>query len=303
MRSPIQTERRMLRLSLFLVVMLMIWGMVFTEITDSNIIALDAGGYIISGLMGLITIYVSRLQDKPSDRKHPFGYGGFVPILNLMRSFMILLICLKSIGTSVGDFVNGPEETVHATVFLYAGITLLVNCIAYILLRRAARVSESPILRIDAVEWKYDVYFNISVLLSFGISYLLRYNGYGKLANHVDPAACVLLSVAMCVPIVRMFGENIRKLSVRSVEPDVYKRIRHRFSQAFPNYHLWNPEMTTIDMSGMLWVELKIDKKFVSAMDFHDWERIEQTGKEILHEISDHHHLSFRLADAESEPA
>ncbi len=293
--SPGKTEQNILKFSLALVILLMIWGLIFTEITNSNIITLDAGSYIISGLLGLITLYISSLQNRPSDRKHPLGYAGFVPILNMMRSFMILLICLKSISASIGDFINGPEEIIHANVFLYAGITLFINCVAYFVILRAARSSGSVILRIDALEWKFDIFFNISVLISFGISYLFRYHGYNALANHTDPVFCTLLSIAMCFPVVKLFGENLRKLSIRSVDAETYKRIRHRFSQEFPSYKDWNPQMTTIDMSGILWVELQFDERTLSSMELPDWHSVEQKGKEILSEITEHHHLSFRL--------
>lgn len=295
MTTAMQLEQRTLRISLVMVAILMIWGLIFAEITDSNIIELDAGAYIVSGLLGLITIYVSKLQDRPSDRTHPFGYAGFVPILNLIRSFMILLICLKELSASVGDFIRGPEETVHATVFLYAGVTMLVNGLAYFITRRAAKLSGSTILEVDAVEWKFDIYFNASVLLAFGISYMLRYYGYSKLANHIDPAFCILLSLAMCLPLIRMFNENMKKLSVSSVDRDTYRRIRHRFSQEFPKYSEWKPQMTTIDMSGVLWVELQFEETVIRAMEREDWLDMETKGKRILSEIADRHHLTFKL--------
>ncbi|PVD52977.1 cation transporter [Terrimonas sp.] len=303
MSTSIQLEQRTLRISLCLTVLLTFWGLIFAEITESNIIELDAGSYIISGLLGIVTIYVSKLQDRPSDRIHPFGYAGFVPILNLIRSFMILLICLKAISGSLGDFVNGPEETIHAVVFLYAGITMLINGIAYIITYKAAKKSGSAILKIDAVEWLFDIYFNAGVLLAFGVSYVLRLYGYSKIANHIDPAFCIILSVIMCIPVIHMFHENIKKLSVRSVDKQTYKRIRHRFSEAFPKYQQWKPQLTAVDMSGVVWVELKFEQEIIDGMQKEDWQSIEETGKKILAEIADRYHLTFKLTNSDLEDA
>lgn len=295
MTSSNQIEQRTLKISLGLTILLTLWGLIFAEITDSNIIELDAGAYIISGLLGLVTIYVSKLQDRPSDRSHPFGYAGFVPILNLIRSLMILLVCLKAISASIGDFINGPEETVHLTVFIYAGITMLINCVAYFITYKAAKMSASSILKIDAVEWKFDIYFNLGILLAFGISYLLRLNGYSKLADHIDPAFCIILSSIMCVPVIHMFHENINKLSVRSIDRETYKRIRHRFSEVFPKYRQWKPEITAVDMSGVVWVELRFNGEIIDNLQKEDWQDMEAKGKAILGEITERYHLTFKL--------
>lgn len=60
--TPQQQEQRRLKFSFLVVVALMLWGLAFNEITDSNIVELDAGSYIISGIIGLVTICVSACR-------------------------------------------------------------------------------------------------------------------------------------------------------------------------------------------------------------------------------------------------
>jgi divalent metal cation (Fe/Co/Zn/Cd) transporter len=297
MRNYLKEEQRCLRISLIMVMLLMVWGLAFSEATDSNIVKLDAGSYIISGLIGIITIYVSKLQRRPSDRVHPFGYTGFVPILNLMRSFMILLICVKAISSSVGDLANGPVEAQHDSVLIYALVTLLINGIAFLYLRRAYKRTGSDILKVDAMEWKIDIYFNLCVLLSLSLSFAFERAGYQQLADHTDPVSCIILSVVMSIMPLKMFRENIRKLSVAAVDKETHNTIRQRFYKEIPHMQAFNPHMTTIDMSGVLWVELEFDhrKEMINTQSLRD---LEEKGKAILSEISVSYHLTFNLADA-----
>ena len=90
--DPYQSERTCLIISLIFVLLLMVWGLVFSELTTSNIIEVDAAAYVISGIISLVTIFVSRLQEKPKSDDYPLGYSGFIPILNLIRNLMNKLI-------------------------------------------------------------------------------------------------------------------------------------------------------------------------------------------------------------------
>lgn len=278
-----------------MVLALMVWGLVFNELTTSNIVELDAGSYIISGLIGIITIYVSRLQDRPSSASRPLGYSGFIPILNLMRSFMIMLICLKAIGESIGSIVSGPSEPEHGIVFLYAGVTLILNVIAYYFIHKSAVETGSAILRVDAIEWKIDIFYNACILLSFSVAYTLTYLGYAKAANYVDPVFCILLSVGMSISPIQMFAENIRKLSLRSIDEPVQKDIIARFHQQIPHIKAFAPNFSALDLSGILVVEVQLYLTDKTDWSHHYLEEWEAQGKTILAEINPNHHLIFSL--------
>lgn len=297
MNDNLAIEQKNLKISLLMVMLLMIWGLIFCELTDSNIVELDAGAYIISGFIGLITLYVSKLQKKPSDRIHPFGYIGFIPILNLIRSFMILLICLKAIGSSIGDMISAPPVIEHDIVFLYAGVTLLFNIVAYTYIYRSYLQTKSDILKVDAVEWKIDIYFNVSVLLAFGISFLIKEYNYITLASYVDPVTCIVLSIFMSFTPLKMFKENIKKLSISSVDQETYQVIKDRFYNEIPHIRAFNPHLTTIDMSGMLWVEIRFDITKKDLLNKFVLVELEERGKKILSEIKERHHLTFNLID------
>ncbi|QJB30662.1 cation transporter [Chitinophaga oryzae] len=296
MKTP-QKEQRYLRISLAMIMLLMVWGLIFCEFTDSNIVELDAGAYIVSGLIGIITIYVSKLQSRPSDRVHPFGYVGFVPILNLIRSFMILLICLKAVSSSIGDLVSGPSQTEHDTVLLYAGVTLLFNGIAYVYIQRAYKKTGSEILKVDALEWKIDIYFNLCVMVAFTLSLGLKHAGFVKLAAHIDPVSCIVLSLIMSFLPLKMFRENIQKLSVASVDKVTYKVIRERFYNEIPHIRAFDPHLTTIDMSGVLWVEVQL-YNHNEGLDHEGLLALEEKGKLILAEITENYHLTFNFTSA-----
>ena len=213
-----EAERTTLIVSLTFVLILMVWGLVFSELTTSNIIEVDAAAYIISGIIGLVSIFVSRLQEKPNSNEHPLGYSGFIPILNMIRNLMIIEICIDAIGSSIGTLAKGPPPPEHATLFLYASVTLLFNLSCAIYTHKAAKRLNSPLLKTDAIEWRLDTVSNISILGAFSLAFILDHIGYAAHAAYVDPIVCIFFSIYMCISPSKLFFENMQILSVGSVD-------------------------------------------------------------------------------------
>lgn len=290
-----QKEQRRLTFSLVMVVLLMIWGLVFNELTESNIVELDAGAYIISGLIGIVTIYVSKLQRKPGDENHPLGFSGFIPILNLIRSFMIILICLKGIGESIGSIASGPAPTDHKILFIYSMVTLFFNTASWIYLSKSAQKLNSELLQTDALEWKIDTVFNIAILAAIMVSYYLQQHGQSVYANYVDPVFCIILSFWMSFSPSKLFMDNLKKLSLRSASDNIQQEIIDRFVAELPEINAFDPRFVAIDFAGTLWVEIQLNISDENKISSSSIMGMETKGASILNEINPNHHLTFRF--------
>lgn len=288
-------EYNTLLFSLIMVIALMICGLVFNELTDSNIVELDAGAYVISSIIGIASLYISKLKDKPKDASHPLGYSGFVPVLNLIRSFMIVLICLKGIGESLGSLIHGPSPSNHKLLFIYAIITLIFNVISFFITHVASKRLKSDILKTDALEWKIDTGYNISILGAIFISYFLKFTSYDGLSNYVDPVFTIVLSVAMAYSPVLLFSEQIRLLSISTVDEGLHTQVITSFHKEYPHIELYQPEFTILQVGGVLWVDLELRLQKEQHLARKDYEEIKTAGEYILNAITSEYRLSFRF--------
>ncbi len=277
-------ERNRLKISLAFVILLMIWGLVFNELTDSNIVELDAGSYVISGIIGLLTIYVSRLQERPESDTHPLGYSGFVPILNLIRNLMIILIAIKAIGESIGSIVSGPPTPEHGILFLYAGVTFIINVFCYFYMQRAANQLNSSLLKTDALEWRIDTVSNISILGAFGMSYGLEHFGYTLLSHYVDPIICIFFSIYMCIGPAKLFMESIQQLSVSSIDKKTQDLLIAKFHDVAPLFSLHKTHFTIASVAGVLWVNMEIESSML--LDTQELLNATDSCQKILDEIN-----------------
>lgn len=185
-------KRKVLIVSTTSVVLLMIWGLVFSELTTSNIVELDAEACMVSAVLGLVTIYVSTLISRESTDSHPQGYAGYVPILNMVRKLMIVAICIDAVGESIGTLVKGTEEMDQGPIFLCASVTLLINLFCALYISYYANKTKSELLKTDSLEWRIDTNVNISILMAFLLAYFVEKRGLTFYAACVDPIVCIL---------------------------------------------------------------------------------------------------------------
>ncbi len=291
--DPYQSERTSLIISLTFVLILMVWGLVFSELTTSNIIEVDAAAYIISGIISGVTIFVSRLQEKPKSDDHPLGYSGFIPILNLVRNLMIIEICIDAIGSSIGSLVKGPPPPEHGILFLYASVTLVFNLACAIYTHKAAVKLNSPLLKTDALEWKLDTLSNISILIAFGIAFVLDNTGNARYAAYVDPVVCIFFSIYMCISPAKLFLENIRILSVASVDKETYNYLVNTFKKEIPVFATHSTYFTIFHVAGILWVNIEIYKQKDIDLNLETIYESTQKCQAIINRTHPHNKLSY----------
>ena len=291
--SKLKAEHNALIFSFCTIFLLMICSLIFNELTDSNILEVDAGSYVISAIISIVTIYISKLQTKPKDDNHPLGFAGFVPVLNLIRNFMLILICIKAIGESLGDLYNGPPETDHNIMLVYAGITLFFNTIAYAYISKTGNKTNSMLLKTDAIEWRTDIVFNISIFLAVMISFGMQYTDYKTYSDYVDPVFCILFSIILCYSPIKMFSENVKILSISSVDKDLQKSIIEKLNSQIDILNKFNPKITALHIGGVLWVNIEIDFIKGAENNFEGYKAIKNEAEAILNEITLENKLSF----------
>lgn len=295
-RNKSKKEYHTLLFSFSMIIALMICSLVFNELTESNIIEVDAGSYVISAIIGLVTIYISRLKDKPKDEEHPLGFSGYVPILNLIRSFMIILICIKAIGESLGSIYSGPPATDHTIMFSYASVTCVFNLIAFFVTNRKANELDSALLKTDSIEWKTDIAFNLSIILAVLLAYGLEFTALKEYVDYIDPLFCIVFSIAMGYYPIVLFSENVKLLSVSSIDKKLQQQVIQSFYEKLPVLlDKYQAKFIVLHIAGVLWVNIELEVSLSNQEITHDYLIIKTTGESILTKITPDNKISFLI--------
>jgi predicted Co/Zn/Cd cation transporter (cation efflux family) len=226
------TEARALTLSAWAYAAMAGLGIGFYFLTRSEAILLDGAYNLISFLMTLVAQRVARLVDVPQTEDFHFGFAHFEPLLNTLRTLLIIGIGLYALASSVEALFHGgrPLSAGHAVVY---GALAASGCfMVSFRLRRAARHAASPLLRVDADNWFLNALLSTGVGLSFVFAYAIQSTRLSHWVPYVDPVlVTVLVLVAVPGPL-RTLADNLSQVLMAAPEPGIQADIRGRVEAA-----------------------------------------------------------------------
>lgn len=121
-------ELQALRVSMNGALMMALIGLLFVWITSSEAILLDGVFSSISFIMAILTLKVARLVKRPDDEHFHFGYAHFVPLINVIKSVIMISLCIFAMAAAVGSLLSGGRALQMGAAVVYGAVTA-VGCI------------------------------------------------------------------------------------------------------------------------------------------------------------------------------
>ena len=135
---------------------------------------------------------------------------------------------------------------------------MCVNSLTYFFIQKKSKASQSEILKTEEIEWRIDLYFTFSILISFIAIYYLKEYQYITLSNYIDPVVCIIMSIYMAKDPILLFKENIDALSIKSVEPELKEKIIDHVEAEMPHFKEIGKNYRIFRLSGILWVDMEM---------------------------------------------
>lgn len=102
-------------------IILSVFKMIFGAITRSVSIIADGANNIFDAVSSIISLIGFKISGKPADDEHPFGHGRIEYVSALTLAFIIMIMGVELIKSSVDKFTN-PE----AVIFSVPAVVVLV---------------------------------------------------------------------------------------------------------------------------------------------------------------------------------
>ena len=122
------TAERMERISIVITIVASVTfgliGVVISLASSSGAVFLDGVFSLIFAMVGLLTLYVSGLVQRPRDDQYPFGYATFEPMLNLFKGILIALALVFAVWSAVTALASGGTEVAAVGGIIYAAIAV-----------------------------------------------------------------------------------------------------------------------------------------------------------------------------------
>nr|MDD6336019.1 cation diffusion facilitator family transporter [bacterium] len=175
-------------------------GLAFSSVS----ITADAVNNLSDSGTSILSVASARMANKPADEKHPFGHARVEYIISMIIAFVILMLGLELIKSSVAKIIT-PEASQFSWVMVgvLAG-SILAKGWLYLFNRSLGRRTQSTVLLSTAADSLSDVLSTSAVLLSSILSPLIGFS--------LDGYMGVLVAVFIMITAVRILMDTFNHL-------------------------------------------------------------------------------------------
>lgn len=205
-------------------VFLFLMKFVIGTITASVSITADAFNNLSDGLSSLVSVIGFRMAGKEADEEHPFGHGRTEYVAGLVVAFLILMVGVEFLQTSIDKILN-PSETGFSWVLMgILAVSLLVKLWMGAFNRCLGRRIDSPVLIAAMKDSLNDVAVTSLVIL-------------GMIAGQyidlpVDGYVGVLLALFIVWSGISAAKDTLDPLLGEAADPDIAEKLRALVMQA-----------------------------------------------------------------------
>ncbi len=166
------------------------------------------GGVILSLLALMGSIYIN----KKDYEKYPFGKKMIEPLIVIIKSLAIFIMCIYSLTGSIKDLINGGNEVQYGYALIYALISTLGCGIAYFFLKKKGKAINSSLINIESSQWLMDALLSMGVLVGFLIANIIKHTEFIWFNRYLDPLMVIICSSVFIKMPIKSFGDVLKEL-------------------------------------------------------------------------------------------
>lgn len=251
-------EQRALLISSYGALALAVLGISFALISGSEAILLDG---VFSGLgffMALMTLYVSRLVRRPDDDKFQYGYAHFAPLLNVLKSLVMTVLCGFALISAVSTLISGGQPMAVGSAILYALIATMIGTGLFLYLQKVADRTSSVLVALDAKSAKLDMMLSAAVLVSFALGWLALGTAMERYLDYLDPMVVAgLCLVALPVPL-KVLWDNGREVLLLAPPPELQQAVKEQIETALEGFPVDDYRIRMLKMGNVIALTLHL---------------------------------------------
>ena len=211
-------EQGTLKFSIALTVFLGVLGVASGIATGSQAIIFDGMFSFVDVLPTIVSLLVVKLIARGSSQRFQFGYWHLEPLVGVLRDSILTVACIYAAIDAVNSLSSGGHEVEYGLAAGWAGTLCAIGLVMTLVLRRRARVLQSPMLELDARSWAVSACLSLALLIGFLIATAFAGTPYQDWIPYLD--AIALLSMALIMLPMPLIGLWRSISDVLQVAPD-----------------------------------------------------------------------------------
>lgn len=212
-------EKRVLTFSALLALGFAGMGLILGLLVGSLVIVFDGVYSLVSLLLTLLSLAVSRFIALPSKRHFPLGKAILEPVVIAVKGSVILAIVIFSLYSAVVAMFNGGRE-VDASIATAFGVINVVGCgYAWWYIANKSKRYSSGLIEAESKQWQMDTLLSVAVTAGFVSAWLVSLSPLSEYAVYADPLMMILMSFYFIkVPLDMLLGALRELLTMKPDE-------------------------------------------------------------------------------------
>lgn len=205
-------------------------------LVNSLAIAVDLGISFVGLTVSVILYYTIKLANRPADLAHNYGYGKVENVCATLEGVVLIGIALAMSSQAIMRMLHPGQVVMPWVGFSSCLINAMLNFGGSYYILKMGKKSKSPAIHAEGIHYRMEGFISTMIGTSFIVSVLLRANGLGEMALHVDPVTALLVSIVLIVPSFQLAKTSFFKLLDASVEEDSQMEILRQLSRHMDKY-------------------------------------------------------------------
>ena len=189
-------------------------------LTGSVAVIADAVNNLSDASSNIVGLLGFKLANMPADEKHPYGHGRYEYIASLIVAFIIMMIGVELLKSSVDKILNPTALNFNIISIAILVVSILVKLFMSILNSYAGKKIKSDTLLATATDSRNDVISTIAILISLVIFKIFNIN--------IDGYVGIVVAVFILFSGIKIVLDTVGTLLGKAPEKEYVEKIREK---------------------------------------------------------------------------
>ena len=232
-------------------------------------------------LIAIVTLVISAIISRPSDKEHPWGHGRAETTTTLVLSFIIFFAGAQLAIQSVTRLMNPQDaQAIGRGAVIAAIISIAGKTVLALLQFHYGKIADSEMVKANVLNMKNDIIMSLGILVGLFLSEQFK-------LPILDPIIALLVGLWVIKNAAKLFLQVNFELMDGNADNSLYQKL---FSAVSSVQGVHNPHKARIRKMASLFdidLDIEVDPK-MSVYDAHEKaEQVEEAIREVIPEAYD----------------
>ncbi len=232
-------------------------------------------------LIAIVTLVISAIISRPSDKEHPWGHGRAETTTTLVLSFIIFFAGAQLAIQSVTRLMNPQDaQAIGRGAVIAAIISIAGKTVLALLQFHYGKIADSEMVKANALNMKNDIIMSLGILVGLFLSEQFK-------LPILDPIIALLVGLWVIKNAAKLFLQVNFELMDGNADNSLYQKL---FSAVSSVQGVHNPHKARIrKMASLFDIDLDIEvEPSMTVYDAHEKaEQVEEAIREVIPEAYD----------------